>query len=108
MHPGRTALLVVDLQNDFMPGGERGGPWPPHCVAGTIGAAFSAALDVIRDAIVVSKATTRDAEAYLEFEGTGLRQLLRAAHGDEVMLGGLATDYCVPATTSRRRMRPSR
>ncbi|MCU1281819.1 MAG: Nicotinamidase, partial [bacterium] len=79
----RDALIVVDLQPDFMPGGplavaegdaiaapigrlarnfstvvatqdwhpaghvsfaERGGPWPPHCLAGSRGAAVHDAL----------------------------------------------------------------
>ncbi|MGC2519122.1 MAG: hypothetical protein WA373_08460 [Burkholderiales bacterium] len=29
----RDALVVVDVQNDFLPGG----PWPAHCVAGAPG-----------------------------------------------------------------------
>jgi nicotinamidase/pyrazinamidase len=139
--PPRAALLAVDLQNDFMPGGAlgvsdgheviaplnramraaaaggvpifltrdwhppdhcsfraRGGPWPPHCVAGTAGAAFAGAVDVMPRAVIVSKATTRDAEAYSALNGTGLAQLLRDAHVERLLLGGLATDYCVRAT----------
>jgi len=139
--PPRAALLAVDLQNDFMPGGAlgvpdgddviaplnrairaaaagnvpifltrdwhpadhcsfraRGGPWPPHCVAGTPGAAFADAIDVMPGAVVVSKATTRDAEAYSALDGTGLARLLRDAHVERLLLGGLATDYCVRAT----------
>ena len=139
--PG-DALLVVDVQNDFMPGGalgvlrgdeilppvnslidrwheaglpvllsrdwhppdhcsfaDRGGPWPVHCVAGSPGAEFSPALHVLEPVTVVSKATRRDEEAYSAFHGTGLAQRLRSASIDRIFIAGLATDYCVGATT---------
>ena len=132
------ALLIVDLQVDFLPGGSlgvphgdaviapinrlialygahrlpviasrdwhpalhcsfaaQGGPWPPHCVAGTIGASFSAQLDLPDDAIVVSKADTVDVDAYSAFNGTGLADDLRARGVRRLAVCGLATDYCV-------------
>ncbi|MDB5792656.1 MAG: nicotinamidase [Massilia sp.] len=132
------ALLVVDMQYDFLPGGSlgvpggdqvlgpinrliklfdeqglpvyasrdwhpgdhcsfaaRGGPWPPHCVAGTRGAAFSDALRLPPDAIVVSKAETAGVDAYSAFNGTGLAGQLRARGVRRVAVCGLATDYCV-------------
>jgi nicotinamidase/pyrazinamidase len=132
------ALLVIDVQVDFLPGGklgvpnghavlapinrllslfdsrdfpiyasrdwhpanhcsfaERGGPWPPHCVAGTPGAAFSEQLDLPAGAIVVSKGDTADADAYSAFNGTGLAARLRARGVRRVVVCGLATDYCV-------------
>ncbi len=135
--PG-DALLIVDLQNDFLPGGAlavpngdtviaplnaaiaafeakgqpiiatrdwhpqdhvsfaaRGGPWPPHCMAGTSGAAFSTALKLPRDAIIISKADTPDVDAYSGFQGTELAALLRAKGVKRLLVGGLATDYCV-------------
>ena len=49
-------------------------------------------------AVIVSKATTRDAEAYSALNGAGLARLLRDAHVERLLLGGLATDYCVRAT----------
>ncbi len=42
---------------------ERGGPWPPHCVAGTPGAAFAADLRLPPPTVVISKATEPDREA---------------------------------------------
>ena len=139
--PG-DALLVVDVQNDFLPGGalgvsdgdavvpvlnrwmarferlglpvvltrdwhppdhvsfrDQGGPWPPHCVAGTPGAAFAPGLVAPDSAQVVSKATTRQAEAYSTFQGTGLAEWLRRQQVRRVFIGGLATDYCVLAST---------
>ncbi len=135
------ALIVVDVQNDFLPGGAlavpdgdavipvlnlytnlfeheelpivatrdwhpedhcsfepRGGPWPPHCVAGTEGAAFATALDLHNDTVVISKAETADAEAYSGFQGTGLDDWLRERGVRRVFVGGLATDYCVKET----------
>ncbi len=132
------ALLVVDIQIDFLPGGalgvrggdavipvlnawidaferaqrpifltrdwhpadhcsfhERGGPWPPHCVAGSVGAELSRELRQPANAIIISKATTRDAEAYSAFAGTDLERQLAKRGVRRIFLGGLATDYCV-------------
>jgi len=132
------ALIVVDVQNDFLPGGnlavpqgdevipvlnryisafharelpifatrdwhppdhcsflQQGGPWPPHCVADTPGAEFSAALELPPDAHIISKATTLTKDAYSGFEGTRLNELLQVAGIRRVFVGGLATDYCV-------------
>lgn len=132
------ALLIVDVQADFLPGGSlavprgdevvallngyvaafrqaglpvlatrdwhppdhcsfraQGGPWPPHCVAGSPGAGFAALLELPCAALIVSKATTPDQDAYSGFQGTGLDALLRQAGVGRVFVGGLATDYCV-------------
>ena len=76
----------------------RGGPWPPHCQAGTPGAEFHAALDRGRLAEVFSKGTDPDQEAYSAFDGTGLADWLRSRGVDRLLVGGLATDYCVRAS----------
>lgn len=132
------ALILVDVQNDFLPGGSlavahgdeivpplnrvidtfarrglpviatrdwhpadhcsfrpRGGPWPPHCVAGTAGAAFAASLALPASTTIVSKATSADADAYSGFGGTDLDRLLREKGVSRLIVGGLATDYCV-------------
>ena len=47
---------------------------------------------------VIDKATTLDADAYSGFDATGLAALLRDAGITHVLVGGLATDYCVKAT----------
>jgi nicotinamidase/pyrazinamidase len=47
---------------------------------------------------VVSKATSRDADAYSGFQGTDLAAQLRALGCQRVLICGLATDYCVKAT----------
>lgn len=132
------ALILVDVQRDFLPGGRLavphgdevvpalnryvavfrgltfpvvatrdwhpadhcsfaalGGPWPPHCVAGTDGARFAPLLDLPCEAHIVSKATAREKDAYSGFEGTDLDAWLRQSGVMRVFVGGLATDYCV-------------
>jgi nicotinamidase/pyrazinamidase len=143
--PG-DALLAIDMQVDFLPGGKlgvpnghevlapinrllhlfasqglpvyasrdwhpenhvsfsaRGGPWPPHCVAGTAGAAFSDALDLPAGAVVVSKADSADVDAYSAFNGTALAEQLRARGVGRIVVCGLATDYCVLNTVADAR-----
>jgi nicotinamidase/pyrazinamidase len=138
--PG-DALVVADVQNDFLPGGalavpagdevvpvlnrylgeferrglpvfatrdwhppghcsfsEQGGPWPPHCIAGTRGAEFARELALPATARLVSKATRAEAEAYSAFEGTDLASQMQQLRCSRVFIGGLTTDYCVRAT----------
>ena len=140
LSPG-DALIIVDVQRDFLPGGalavlrgdavvpplnicidafrharlpifytrdwhpanhcsftEQGGPWPPHCVAGTPGAEFGAGLNPPGEAELVSKGIVAAREAYSGFEGTDLAQRLRRLGVHRLFVGGLATDYCVRAT----------
>ena len=73
----------------------QGGPWPVHCVAHTEGAAFAPDLRLPADAVIVSKGTARDREAYSGFEGTDLEEQLRRHQTQRLWVGGLATDYCV-------------
>jgi nicotinamidase/pyrazinamidase len=144
-HAG-DALLLVDVQRDFLPGGslavrhgdailgplnrcierfvarrlpvfasrdwhpprhcsfaEAGGPWPPHCVAGSDGAAFAADLRLPEDVHIVSKGTTKERDAYSAFAGTELHSQLRARHVLRLYVGGLATDYCVLSTVLEAR-----
>jgi nicotinamidase/pyrazinamidase len=132
------ALLVTDVQNDFLPGGNlavpqsnsvvpvlnrciklfkqkhlpvyacrdwhpvnhssfhvQGGPWPPHCIAGTRGAAFADNLELPADVVVISKADKPEREAYSAFSGTDLDRRLTAAGIKRLFVGGLTTDYCV-------------
>lgn len=77
----------------------RGGPWPPHCIAGTPGAGFAPGLALPAHAEIVSKATTAAADAYSGFDHTGLADRLHARGVRRLFIGGLATDYCVQSTT---------
>jgi nicotinamidase/pyrazinamidase len=132
-----SALLIVDPQVDFCPGGalpvpggdaifgavnvvaeaaplvvasrdwhpahhvsftERGGQWPPHCVQGTRGAEFHPALDRKPIARVFSKGQDPDRDAYSAFDGTDLAEWLHDRGVESLVVGGLATDYCVRAS----------
>jgi nicotinamidase/pyrazinamidase len=84
-----------------------GGIWPVHCVAGTWGAELYPALTIEADAPRVRKGsngedgysgfTMRDPMTGIE-EPTELDSLLREAGVEQVVVCGLATDYCVRAT----------
>ncbi len=137
------ALLIIDVQRDFLPGGALavkdgdkvippinqaisaflkaqlpiffsrdwhpsdhssfrpyGGPWPPHCIQGTNGAAFPSNMLVPETAIILSKGTDKEKEQYSAFEaqdadGKTLKQILPTEGIKRLFVGGLATDYCV-------------
>ena len=74
------------------------GPWPVHCVAGTPGAELHPALEREHVDVVLDKGTDRRTEGYSAFDGTDLAQLLRERAVDDLLIGGLATDYCVKHT----------
>lgn len=103
-----AAGVPVFASRDWHPAGSRhfadhGGPWPVHCVADTPGAAFHPELRLPADTLVVSKGQTPDTDGYSAFEGTlssGLRFGEALAEGGvrELVVCGLATDYCVRAS----------
>lgn len=77
---------------------DNGGIWPSHCVAGTPGADFHPDLLLPESALIFSKAVTAERDAYSGFEGTTLDAELKTAGVDELVICGLATDYCVKNT----------
>jgi len=152
----RTALVVIDVQNDFCPGGALAVPegdavvgrcntlmaahglvvltqdwhpadhasfaeahpgrapfetvempygtqvlWPVHCVQGSPGAAFHRDLLTDRAAVILRKGMRPEIDSYSAFfendrqTATGLEGWLRARGVEEVVLCGLATDFCV-------------
>ncbi len=98
MHPTLKPGDVVDL------GGVEQVLWPDHCVQGTPGASFHSALDVARIDHVVRKGTDPGVDSYSGFYDndrrldTGLGEYLMSRGVDELLICGLATDYCVKYT----------
>lgn len=151
--------MIVDLQNDFMPGGALGVPdgdatvpvanalapifprvvatqdwhprdhgsfasthpdkvpgdivelggvsqvlWPDHCVQGTPGASFHSSLNVASICRVIRKGADPGIDSYSAFfdndrrSSTGLDLYLHAHGVLELVIMGLATDYCVRAS----------
>ena len=150
------ALLIIDIQNDFLPGGAlavSGGDkvipvinklmeepfdliiaskdwhphghmsfadshnkkprdiislkgneqilWPQHCIQNTYGAEFPKELHADRIEKVIYKGVDHNIDSYSAFydnrheRSTGLAEFLREKKVDEVVIVGLATDYCV-------------
>lgn len=135
------ALVLVDLQNDFCPGGAlaieggddvveavnpwiaaalaagipvfasrdwhpeghlsfeaQGGPWPPHCLQDSKGAAFHPRLRLPDDVIKVTKGVRFDQDQNSAFDQTGLAEELRRRDISRIWMAGLAQDVCVAAT----------
>lgn len=93
---------LVVATRDFHPGNhssfkELGGKWPMHCVAGSEGAQLLPEIDMVAD-IILSKGQNPDKEAYSAFEGTLLYSLILATRPDEIVVTGVATEYCVLET----------
>ncbi len=74
---------------------EQGGPWPPHCIRNTEGAAFTEDLKLPEAVKIISKATEQDKEAYSSLKGTDLSDFLKSLNVERVFIGGVATEYCV-------------
>ncbi len=132
------ALVLVDVQRDFLPGGAlavpdgdavvpalnryialarergvpifatrdwhpadhcsfeaQGGPWPPHCMSDTEGGRFAPGLELPAEAHIISKATMSSPDSYSGFGGTTFAADLRERGVRRLLVGGLATDYCV-------------
>ena len=75
-----------------------GGIWPAHCVQGSDGAKFHAALRLPGDALIVTTGQTVDKDQYSAFDATGLANELRRRGVKRVLICGLTQDVCVRAT----------
>jgi nicotinamidase/pyrazinamidase len=78
----------------------QGGPWPPHCIQGTLGAEFADDLQFPDSGLVIDiekDSNTRNM-GYSAFENTNLAAELRNRHIQEIAACGIATEYCVKAT----------
>ena len=95
-HPEHTPHFAKD-----------GGAWPDHCIAGTWGAELHPGLVLPEGTPRVRKGANGE-DGYSGFTmrdpvggetiATELEGLLRDASVDDVVVTGLATDYCVKAT----------
>ncbi|MFH1093112.1 MAG: bifunctional nicotinamidase/pyrazinamidase [Candidatus Omnitrophota bacterium] len=77
-----------------------GGLWPRHCVRLTKGAQFHPGLKLPKNAIIVSKGMDPELEGYSAFDavneqGVSLLNLLKILRVERLLIGGLATDYCI-------------
>ena len=75
--------------------------WPIHCVQGSRGADFHEKLDLRPVNLIIRKGFRTALDSYSAFfendrkTSTGLDGFLKALSIDTLVLGGLATDYCV-------------
>ena len=100
--------MPVYASRDWHPAASRhfvtgGGVWPVHCVADSDGARFHPDLRLPVGTAVVSKGVDADEDGFSAFDGrledgTTLAESLRAAGVARLLVGGLATDYCVRHT----------
>jgi nicotinamidase/pyrazinamidase len=94
-YPGRRAFETIALPY---------GPqvlWPDHCIQGTRGAEFHAALDAPQAHVTIRKGYRGHIDSYSAFfendrkTPTGLAGYLRERGLARVFLAGLALDFCV-------------
>jgi nicotinamidase/pyrazinamidase len=94
-HPGRAPFETTTL-----PYGEQV-LWPTHCVMGTPGAALHPGLDIPHASLILRKGSNQNVDSYSAFleadrtTKTGLDGYLASRGITEVVLCGLALDYCV-------------
>jgi len=94
-HAGHKALEVVRA------GGIDQVLWPDHCVQGTRGAELHPRLDATRIGLLLRKGMRSGLDSYSAFfendhvTDTGLQHYLKGLGVAEVVICGLATDYCV-------------
>ena len=95
-HPGNKQGDLIDL-------GEVKGQvlWPDHCVQGQQGSAFHDDFDIRPLNLIIRKGFHKGLDSYSTFfendrkTPTGLDGWMRGLGIETVVIGGLATDYCV-------------
>ncbi|MEM8651399.1 MAG: bifunctional nicotinamidase/pyrazinamidase [Pseudomonadota bacterium] len=94
-HPDQQAYDLIEMPY---------GPqilWPDHCIQGSKGAEFHVGLNVHRADAIVRKGFRPSVDSYSAFfendkkTPTGLEGYLRTRGVTDVVLTGLATDFCV-------------
>lgn len=99
-HPGTSPLDRIHVE------GREQVLWPPHCVQESEGAEILLPPELITK--VVSKGETPESESYSGFRDdsgrdSGLKNILEELGVKDLIIYGLATDYCVQATVMHAR-----
>lgn len=101
-HPAFPALFVCDHHPaNHCSFAAQGGPWPPHCVAGTHGGEIhEALLPYVVPEKTFFKGCDPALEQYSGFDGRSaagesLAEALRRMGIERVYVTGIATEYCV-------------
>ena len=95
-HPGKNSGDIITLNKSA-----EQVLWPDHCVQGLSGADFHSALILGPVSLIVRKGFHNGLDSYSAFfendrkTPTGLEGWMRCLETDTVIIGGLATDYCV-------------
>ena len=94
-HPGKEPMSMTEMPY---------GPqvlWPDHCIQGSHGARFHADLEVDRADLIIRKGYNPAIDSYSAFfendhtTPTGLEGYLRTRGIKDLVMVGLATDFCV-------------
>ena len=94
-HPGKRAFETIQLE------GRTQVLWPPHCVQGTENAEIL--VDNSLFLAIVKKGQDKQYDSYSGFQDDGgarteMNQILQQYGIKELIVYGIATDYCVKAT----------
>ena len=106
-HPAGHASFASSHKNKKpgdtidLPGAKNQVLWPDHCLQGSRGAELHEGLDRNHIGIILRKGFRKNLDSYSAFfendrkTSTGLDGFFKGLSIDTVVLGGLATDYCV-------------
>ena len=94
-HPGKKPFETIQIE------GRTQALWPPHCVQGTENAGIL--VDNTLFVAIVQKGKDRRYDSYSGFQDDGgamteMNEILKKNGVTELIVYGLATDYCVKAT----------
>lgn len=94
-HPGKDPFGTVEMDYGTQV------LWPDHCVQGSDGGAFHPGLDTVPARLVIRKGMSLEIDSYSAFfendraTATGLDGYLQTRGITELVMVGLATDFCV-------------
>ena len=94
-HPGFDAFGLIEMDYGMQV------LWPDHCIQGSHGAALHAGLKTNNADLIIRKGFNREIDSYSAFfendqtTPTGLEGYLRTRGITDLVMVGLATDFCV-------------